>query len=275
MIKKARYGAGENYFNVIGIINNILKTGYTEFIVSNDLFNDPFPGTGKFLEIEYNNGKKIVFPEYSCAILDGNFHKIKIFTIFTDNMIPLLELYLNSIRLSSNHHLEPIMIPCPFPGGELSSYEFKKVIDFKIENIIKSIEENMNQIIIWSDVDVIFLKNPYPLIVSKTLQYDVSYMKDNGNSLNGGFYAIKCSKETLDAWVKLKYHPKNEPLCDQPALNEILFTSNFKLNPLSDSFWCYHRQSFWNNSPPKNIFVLHATGCNKLQVLQDMAYYPM
>ena len=268
MIRKARYGAGQNYTDVTGIINYMLEVGYIEFLAISDLFGDPLPGILKFLEIEFDDGRKVVFPEHSGVMLDGNLRKIKIFTVFTADLRPLSELYLTSIRSSSSCHLEPVMIECPLPTGEFLSHEFKRVIDFKIERIIETIRENIGQIIVWSDIDIVFLKNPYQFIVSKTWQYDVSYMNDGGGNLSGGFYAIRCSSETLGAWTALRLHPKEAHLYEQAALNEIL--SKASLNLLPDTFWAHHRQVFWNHVPPQNIVAFHATGCDKLQVLQDM-----
>ena len=116
---------------------------------------------------------------------------------------------------------------------------------------------NLGDTIIWSDVDILLLQNPMPIIMSFIRSADVCGISENHNRnyINGGFFVIKCSEKTVTLWQEIANDPKNQGYYEQDATNKhINQRRDIKLAILPDSFWCNHR-----GQRPTNTILFHAT----------------
>jgi hypothetical protein len=82
---------------------------------------------------------------------------------------------------------------------------------FKTEMILDAIKQNINDIIIISDIDIIFYKPVIPIILENMTNNDICFQKESQNSgLNIGFISIFCNMvlhwfcsetyETIKVW---------------------------------------------------------------------------
>jgi hypothetical protein len=167
---------------------------------------------------------------------------MKIFTVVTKSHEGLLYTFL--LALQSQTKLEPVILYNNNNGGCIGTNEWATVIDFKIQQVIKSIKENLNQIIIWSDVDIVFLNKNAERIIEESMQdKDICCMADNyiGSVLNGGFIAIRCSQKTLQLWNNIALFPKyTEKTYEQYALNSLVKDSEIRYSVFPLTFWCDH-----------------------------------
>jgi nucleotide-diphospho-sugar transferase len=87
-------------------------------------------------------------------------------------------------------------------AGEFLADDFKRCILFKVEQIIASIRRHEGQIIVWSDIDIQFFAMKADDILAPfrdaSLQFAAQRLNKKSDVVCGGFYAIRCCRETAD-----------------------------------------------------------------------------
>ena len=82
---------------------------------------------------------------------------------------------------------------------------YVKLIEFKVRQEVASIQANMGGVIIWSDIDIVFLRK-ITRPVSHSLGFaDICFVHEYHGSdrINGGFMAIRCNERTLDLFTRV------------------------------------------------------------------------
>ena len=150
---------------------------------------------------------------------------------------------------------------------EFLNKHWKNAVQFKLNCMIKTIKENFGNIIIWSDVDVVFLNNPKTIILDYIKKVDVCGMLElkKNKKINGGFIVIKCSEKTLNFWNAVLYEVQNNSVWEnynyeQGAMNSLFKKYDINTKILPSSFWCDHRTV--EECRPKNIIVYHQNWWN-------------
>lgn len=197
--------------------------------------------------------------------------KIKVYSIYTSKYHDLMKLFSKSLSHYPDN-FELIKIECDKSDeGDFLSDGYKKIIDFKISHIIRTIKENMGDVILWSDCDILFFKNPFNEIINYAKEYDLCGMQEPYQNrhppfnrlMNGGFLIIKCSEKTLALWEKIVFilsltkYSKDPGLYEQDVLNYLinLRETDIKYLILPDSFWATSRGERFDN----NVTICHFT----------------
>ena len=173
--------------------------------------------------------------------------------------------------------VEPVLIQCPVdsaPGVEFQSMAWREALDFKNRTVLEAIRQNLNDVIVFSDVDVQFF-GPITRQIRTTIKgFDLAGMREGADAgMNGGFYAIHCRPHVADFWQKLVDAPgkHDKPLHDQELLNAMLTEGVCGVTHtlLPDAFWGSLRHLSFKEPEPPHILVNHANGSgDKIQELR-------
>lgn len=141
---------------------------------------------------------------------------------------------------------------------------FLQAIADKVELIIASIHENFGSFIIWSDVDIVFLRDPAEVIsaiVAAHPDTDLWFQRETSkpeNDVNAGFVVMRCTAK-VDAFFRtvMALMRENPKLSDQDAINHLLQSDcEVTWNYLPGEF--YARSHGW---PPKGRITLYHANC--------------
>ena len=127
---------------------------------------------------------------------------------------------------------------------------------YKTEMIIDAIKTNLNDIIIISDIDIIFYKPVKPIILQSMVDKEICFQKEYQNSeINIGFITIYCNENTLQFWNKVYEVLCNSNRWDQEIVNDLIYKQNYNIK------WDLFPSSIWNWSQGnlnKDIILHHA-----------------
>jgi hypothetical protein len=145
--------------------------------------------------------------------------------------------------------------------GDFHSDSYMDAIRAKMDLILDSIQENLDSVIVWSDVDIVFVRNPVPVIqeifdIDGSL--DILFQRENTHSheVNAGFLAMRCS-DILTAFYKLIAFElgRNRHADEQMVINHVLNGNcSVKWSLLPTSF--YAKTHGW--PPPDDLIIYHA-----------------
>ena len=148
--------------------------------------------------------------------------------------------------------LENINIDRNKPGSGVDIWKYKT------QMIIEAIKQNLNDIIVISDIDIIFYKPVIPIILENMINYDICFQKETENSgINIGFISIYCNEITLQFWIKVYEILCNSNRWDQEIVNDMIYNHNYNIK------WKLFPSSIWNWSQ-KNLnkdIILHHANC--------------
>ena len=212
---------------------------------------------------------------------------MKLYTFYTDSHLKLLMSYLlPSIEYNgSQFDVAVYKVPQYCQSGDYMQNGWIQTMIRKVEYHIKSCQENMDKIFIYSDCDVQFLgkENIIDVITKEIDEYDIACQDDvypfhNHNTYCAGFFACKGNQRTLDFFHKILHdiHRNKSWLHDQEALNINLPMVKHKL--LSHKFFTHAQitHKLWNNENDtfnisRDILVHHANWThgveNKMKLL--------
>jgi MoaA/NifB/PqqE/SkfB family radical SAM enzyme len=108
-------------------------------------------------------------------------------------------------------------------GGAYKDQDWQDAVTFKSQCIIRTIQENMGDIFVYSDVDIEFFR-PFKAQVLTAIQGKdiVGQLDDGKGSFCTGFFGIRANPATLKAWQRvLEAIPHMH--CDQNSFNRILW----------------------------------------------------
>lgn len=139
-----------------------------------------------------------------------------------------------------------------------------KMWKFRIDVIIDAIKEgNANDIIIISDIDILFYKKAEPLITqmfSENHETEIIFQKEASNGgINVGFIAMKCNNNVLNFWINVHNNLIEHEIWEQQIVNDLIYKLRYpiKWQLFPHSIWTWS-QGFLN----KDI-ILHHANCAK------------
>ena len=184
---------------------------------------------------------------------------MKIYSCYTPSHEPL---YRDYFAPSLPASLESVVYPMDIEGsGDFLTQRYLQCLRAKAEEIEASIRENDGQIIIWSDVDILFIRDPAPVIESlfhEDPRLDLAFQAEHrrGRFINGGFVAMRCS-DRLAAFYR-QVPPTMDQIPnwhDQDAIFYLLpRQSAIRWKTLPRTFAA--RSHGW--PPPRNMILYHA-----------------
>lgn len=170
-------------------------------------------------------------------------------------------------------------------NGKSSRYgneAWKKSIEKKASYVTMFLFKNKT--VLYTDVDVIFLRNPISYLEAHTTSISMSYGVDtvSKQNFNSGFIHCKpteVTKHVMLLWKHLsrEIHNYKAPPYDQRALNDALIQSNIKyphIYELPSRLFQYYPDCKALTSKCRDPFVIHFTGratpSDKLSAIQSM-----
>lgn len=185
--------------------------------------------------------------------------KIKLYSIYTEEAYELKDIFLKSIQ-------DDWEINLSFWGkngedGNWGTKSFGKLIRRKVEFIVEIIEKNLNNIIIFSDIDIQFFRKCTDIIEQAIEKNDILFQSENWpeKNINAGFIVIRCNQRSLTFFkTVLKKDFEKLRFFEQSAMNEILNDNRININ------WDVLPAQFWAMSfrtPPPFDIVLHHANC--------------
>lgn len=160
--------------------------------------------------------------------------------------------------------LEKVNLDRKKPGSGVDIWKYKT------QMIIDAIKNNLNDIIVISDIDIVFYKPVIPIIIEYMTNKEICFQKETKNhGINIGFISIYCNENTLKFWNKV-----NEILCnsnrwDQEIVNDLIYNQKFdiKWNLFPSSVWN------WSQGDLKKDIVLHHANCASTKEQKYKQFY--
>lgn len=195
----------------------------------------------------------------------------KIYSLYTDEVVELKSIFLNSIKDDWDVHIEH-WGKIGEGDGNFATKGWHQIIRTKIRFLIEKIKENSGNIIIWSDIDIQFYRKCSDLIYSAIADNDIVFQTEwwPRKEVNCGFIVIRCNDVTLSLYELIWQSDLEKlPLSDQTAMNQILRESRIavKWDVLPRQFWATSHYMFDSHMPPNDI-VLHHANCTA-PILRD------
>ena len=162
-------------------------------------------------------------------------------TVITDFYRPLYDqFFLPSL---ANSPIAVIAHTSPYYGAAFGQWEFEAVIHFKITKIIESLKQPANHIVIWSDLDIFFLKPIQTIIndLQKRMQnIDLlgSRERINEKYINTGFLVLRCTEVNIQFFQELLKRITTNRSTEQPEFNNLINKPhNVKWGVLPPEYW--------------------------------------
>jgi len=134
-------------------------------------------------------------------------------------------------------------------------------MDFKLQVILKAIEENWNDYFIFADTDIVFYKEFIDDLLMEIKGFDIACQNDC-ESLCAGFFIARGNERVKNLFLKIRENYRNM-VNDQVALNKFKNIINYKL---LDKEEYYTIGNFFDNVNGTHIW----DGVTKIKPPQDM-----
>jgi len=196
---------------------------------------------------------------------------MKIFSIYTDEVEEIKRVFLDSIQDDWEVHIE-YFGQAGEGKGDFQSQGWFSILKRKLNFLIGKIEENLGDVIIWSDLDIQFFAECTPLIRQAIAGKDIVFQAERWpkkEEVNVGFAVIRCNERTLALYrTASQLDLEKLPLGDQTAINDILAKNEFdiKWDILPNQFWAMSHYMYDNSAPPSDV-VLHHANCTVPQAV--------
>ena len=149
-------------------------------------------------------------------------------------------------------------------SSDFGTAGFLQAVTDKVELIIASVDDNSGSVIIWSDVDIVFLSDPAEeirQIIAKSQEADLWFQRETRkpeNDVNVGFIVMRCTEKVRSFWSSvLELMKENPQWNDQAAVNHLL-------QGKCGVAWDYLPGEFYARShgwPPKGKITLYHANC--------------
>jgi hypothetical protein len=166
------------------------------------------------------------------------------------------------------------VIGCDFPcKGSVLDREGRRIIDFRLQHQIDSIEKHMGEVIIWSDVDIVFLDKIEKHVLKFIKGVDLCGIHEHltNEEMNGGFLCIRCSKKTKKFFEMIRDDEgkKQFRFYEQDAMNR-----TWKKFGLSRRFLPANRFSCYHYNPRPNLrntvaYHVNSRPQDKIRIMMD------
>lgn len=141
------------------------------------------------------------------------------------------------------------------------SPRFVECITAKVELIIRSLKDNLNECLIWSDIDIIFFNDHITHDIFHLLgNAEIAFQQEGTytNNINSGFFIVRSNTKTIAFFeLVLGYMAANPGCNEERAINQIL-RLNTELNIVKLPRRYYCRSFGW---PPPGDMVLYHANC--------------
>ena len=156
-------------------------------------------------------------------------------------------------------------------GGNFKDANFLRAVRAKVDLILRAIQENWNQIFIFSDVDIQFFKPTKRIVLDLMDGKDMVIQRDSPKGMMcTGFFACRGNEKTLAIWTDVREFMRlNLNEGDQEAFNAILIDkargiSKWQLKlakwikrcPLARRTGINNRLRRWSMPPCNNAYKL-------------------
>lgn len=213
---------------------------------------------------------------------------MKLFYFSDPGFMDMKEKFENSIQDPFDkqfHFLENDQLDRNKFGGGVGIWKYKTEMILKA--IETSIQENKEgekeEIIVISDIDIVFYRPSIPTILECMIDADICFQKERDyGGINIGFMAIACNETTLTFWTKVyetlwtKVYEtlENSDRWDQEIVNDFIQRSiiqiRWKLFPAT--IWAYSQRY------PMKDMILHHANCvgakeEKLQQMEEIRLF--
>jgi len=162
--------------------------------------------------------------------------------------------YLDNVNLDRNQ-----------PGSGIDIWKYKTSM------IINAIKENKNDIILVSDIDIIFYRPVEKIIEQCMINTDCCFQKETSTSgINIGFISIRCNESMLYFWNIVNEKVCNTNVWDQEIVNDLIYNKKEKIR------WGLFPSSVWNWSQGdlnKSIILHHANCVSKKEEKYEQMEY--
>lgn len=132
---------------------------------------------------------------------------------------------------------------------------------FKTGMVIDAISNNFGEIIVISDIDIVFYDKCIPTILKTIENVDISFQCETSRrTVNIGFIAIRCNETTLNFWKTVRSQCKETKTWDQKIVNKLLYTKKYpiKWNRFPAEIWNKSQEKASSGGMPHNIILHHA-----------------
>jgi hypothetical protein len=137
---------------------------------------------------------------------------------------------------------QPVGVACTAIGeGNFLSPEFAECVLFKMEKIVQSIEDHFDELIAWSDVDIVFFSDPVNEL--RTLlngNSELLFQREwrRHNEVNVGFFACRATARTHKFFSQVyKAMLEENGSNDQVVVNRLLGNTDLPWGHLPDHYY--------------------------------------
>jgi hypothetical protein len=189
--------------------------------------------------------------------------KMKIYAVYTDEMEEIKRIFLDSMQDDWEVNIE-YFGQAGEGNGDFHSPGWLEVRKRTLDLQISKIEENLGDVIIWSDLDIQFFAECTPLIKQAIEGKDIVFQAEHWprkDEVNIGFAVIRCNEQTLGLYrMALQYDLRKLQVADQTAINDILSKNEtgIKWDILPNQFWAMSHYLYNNTFPPPDVLLHHA-----------------
>ena len=216
-----------------------------------------------------------VHKKYCNHDINKNKNKLRVYTVYSDSHRTLFENYfLPSLK---NTNLELVYEKSDRKGsGFYMSKNYLEGILEKIDCIIQAIKDNWGGVFLFSDVDIIFIKDVSIDLISRLKSKDILFQRElyAGGLVNTGFFVCRGNEGTLKLWQMCRDRVSrsvslgsdiqiNSTLGSDSNINNLLVEYpnlvRFDTLPL-DKYYSPREHVDLKKIPliPKNIYIYHA-----------------
>jgi len=173
---------------------------------------------------------------------------INIYTICTPSYKGMLnDYFLPRIPKSFSHTTVAYLNNDDAIPGYTTSPDFKKISFKKMRLIHHWIKSNIGDVIIFSDIDIVFFRDFKEDILTRITEYDMLIHGIEVCNYNAGFMVFKCTDKVLKFWEFMmeNYNENNNTYeNDQVALNNLISKFDITHGCLPKQ---YHLNQIWCN----------------------------
>lgn len=200
---------------------------------------------------------------------------MKVYTYYTESHRIMFEKYFKPSVLDLD--IESTIGDQECQTGSYYQDGWKKTTMKKVDVFIRAVKENMNDIFVFSDVDIQFFGPIKDQLLNELGDGDIAIQNDYNGGLCSGFFICRGNERTLKMFESMKNN-YDSYLEDQHALNMNLKFCNVKV--LSNRFWTFGSYGTqWkgqNFDIPDNLLMHHSNWTegidNKIKLLDIVKY---
>ena len=183
-------------------------------------------------------------------------NQLPVYAVYTQSHEALVrEFFLPSLPGDVDLRLSMFDVDGP---GDFLDEGFIRTIRHKLDLIIKSVDQNEGEVIVWADVDIQFFDSFVEPVQKLTSTFDFCCQTEtfvNGD-VNTGFIALRCNGDTRYFFERVRAMVIESGRNEQPVVNELIDTGQtegLSIGRFSQPFY-----AATHGPPPEHIVLHHA-----------------